>query len=167
MSDTTWFKLYHKFFRDPAVQQLSREALVLHICSLSYCSEGLTDGVVWRNPVARSTWAAFVADCDIDQLTDELVDAGLWIDASPQHYEIANYLQYQRSKEQVTQRRAADAARKAKSRQKQQPSPDTDTDTDGTRDSSGSHAVTSSVGGELLDAVENVSRLRSLRGGAA
>lgn len=139
----TWLKLASGFDENLKVAGLSDEGFRLAVTGMCYCSRNLTDGVVPASVARR-----LVPDAD----PGELVDAGLWVtvmsrrDAGVTHYEIHDYLAWNRSREQVHGERVK-AAERQKSRRNRhkhaEPSrrdmgvthgevlvPDTDTDTD-------------------------------------
>lgn len=138
--DRTYIKLHDGMPGHPKVRGLSDKAFRTYIRALCYCSEYLTDGVVIA-PVAR--------DLGVKKVWDELVASGL-VESATGGYLMHDYLQHQRSAEQVRQYKEAkrEAGRKggkarannqAKAKQvleqtdKQNPSeinPETETDTE-------------------------------------
>ncbi len=86
----TWVKLDDQFFAHPKVIDLSKDAKLLYLAGLTYCSEHLTDGRI--SPAALRMVAAMV---DVGRETaGELVGAGLWepIDGA---YQVHDYLDHQ------------------------------------------------------------------------
>lgn len=132
---STFLKLHHGFLEHEKHAHLTNDALLLHISGLMFASERLTDGRLPKAPAVRIAWSArLVAEgCDIDQLIVELVDAGIWLEY-PDRWEIVNYADHNRTKDQVDAIREANRNRKRK--QRSEPSEtDTDTETDGQCDS--------------------------------
>lgn len=100
-----FFKLDASYILNPKIATLldaSKTAVLLHIASIGYAAQHLTDGIV---PVALLR--RMLDACDED--AQLLFDAGLWIDRGDGTAEIRDYLKHQRSAEE-----AKGAAEKAK-----------------------------------------------------
>lgn len=99
------------FSDHPKIDALSHGAFRLHVCGLVYCARHLTDGHIHINvvsrlmPVYRSSYVA------------ELVKARLWT-LIGDTYEIHDYLDWNRSHDWWTQRRADQNRRQAESRER-------------------------------------------------
>lgn len=93
-----WANLDDKFPAHPKVVRLSDAAFRLHVSGICYSAQHLTNGVVERDAVRllvpRFRKAAL----------DELLTKEQWR-AHPDGYEIHDYLQWNRSREQVEQER--------------------------------------------------------------
>jgi hypothetical protein len=100
----TWVKLDDQFFAHPKVIDLGKDAKLLYLAGLTYCSEHLTDGRI--SPAALRMVAAMV---DVGRETAaELLEAGLW-EAVDGAYQVHDYLDHQPTAETV--RRKRDEAR--------------------------------------------------------
>lgn len=110
----TFLRLSHGFLDDPAHLDLTRDALLLHLCGLLHASKHLTDGVLYKGPRQVARWAPhFFADgVDLAPIAGELVDAGVWEDW-PDHWLIVGFLKWNNSAAQVEQWRNAERERKA------------------------------------------------------
>jgi len=108
MSDKrAYFKLDVGYLTNPKIALAfmdSPTAVILHIGSIAYSAQHLTDGVVPMRLVAR---LAGVEESDVDVLLNH----GLWVDVGGGRAEIHDYLKHQRSS--VEAKGAADKARKA------------------------------------------------------
>lgn len=95
----TWARFEDNFAEHPKVIGLSDAAFRLHVTAICYSARYQTDGEV--------TPAAFRAISGKPKLADELVDAGLWDTTSRGGWAVHDYLEYNPSREKVTQRRNA------------------------------------------------------------
>jgi hypothetical protein len=93
-----WANFDDGFPTHPKITPLSDAAFRLHVSGICYCAKHLTDGLVGAEtvptlrPKFRPTMLA------------ELVDKGLWL-AHGDVYEIRDYLDWNRSREQVESER--------------------------------------------------------------
>jgi len=139
-----WVKLDDGFFRNPKVVIVGPEAKLLYLAGLCYAGSSLTDGFIPAN--AARILGADAEISTISNATQELVDAGLWAPVE-RGYMIHDYLQYNKSAEEV--RANKEAARERMQRRRSPDvrannertsgevrSPDTDTDTDSDSDES-------------------------------
>lgn len=98
-----WANLDDQFPKHPKVVGLSDAAFRLHVSGICYCAQFLTDGAIDRDVVRllvpRYKKAAL----------DELITKGQWIPTKT-GFEVHDYLQWNRSREQV------EAERERKSR---------------------------------------------------
>lgn len=91
-----WVNLDDLMPEHPKVWSLTEGAFRLHVAGICYCNRHLTDGFV-----AADRLSTLVPRYRRQSLT-ELVDRGLWMpSAGGQTYEIHDFLQWNRSKEQV------------------------------------------------------------------
>jgi hypothetical protein len=93
-----WLNMDDGMPRHPKIAPLSDGAFRLHVSGLCYCSEHLTDGLIGAEviPTLRPKYRS--------AMLAELIDRNLW----RQHgdvYEIHDYLDWNRSREQVEQER--------------------------------------------------------------
>lgn len=106
-----WVKLDDAFPDHRKVDALSDGAFRLHVAGICFSSRSLTDGFIPKDRVARL--APKVREAHIC----ELVDADLW---SPVvgGWSIHDYLEYNPSRAEVSERRDADRKRKEKQRKR-------------------------------------------------
>lgn len=100
----TWLRLDDKMARHPKIAGLSDAAFRLHVNAMLYCAEQQTDGHILSIAVPTLT-----AHKSKTSLIEELVDAGLW-HSEPDGWSVHDYLDWNPSKEESEQRRAARAA---------------------------------------------------------
>lgn len=106
----SWIYLDDGFADHPKILAITDGALRLHIAALCYAGRHLTDGHVPAEVVGRRI-----------SIADRLVKADLW-DVDPAGgWRIHDYLDYQRSSEQVRKDRAAATARQRRNRQGKRP----------------------------------------------
>lgn len=94
-----WANFDDNFADHPKVAGLSDQAFRLHTSGILYCAKYLTNGVV---PVAQ---AARLTPGFKKEHVRELITAGLW-DSQGDGYHIHDYLQWNRSREQILSERA-------------------------------------------------------------
>lgn len=112
-----WVKLDDGFPQHPKVVEAGHKAAWLYICSLTYSSSQLTNGHIPRALVGRLT--------DIPgekRLAQRLVEVGLW-EHTEEGFVIHDYGDYQRTREQVQEQRAAAKRRMADWRKAHEGSP--------------------------------------------
>lgn len=93
-----WANFDDQFPTHPKIVPLSDGAFRLHVSGICYCAQHLTDGLIGAEavPTLRPKYRP--------QMLAELLDKNIWI----QHgdaYEVRDYLQWNRSKEQVENER--------------------------------------------------------------
>jgi hypothetical protein len=106
----SWLRIDDTFDEHPKIEPLTDKAFRLHMAGLLYCSRQLTDGFVPLRVLPKLAGYA-------KRSLIELVDAGLW-HPHGDGYKLHDYLDYQRSREQVLADRAAAADRQRKAREK-------------------------------------------------
>lgn len=89
-----WANLDDQFPKHPKVLPLSDAAFRLHVAGICYCAQYLTNGLIDEDAVPL-----LVPRYKPRTLAD-LTDRGLWL-PHPDGYEIRDYLQWNRSREQV------------------------------------------------------------------
>lgn len=102
-----YFKTDVGYFTNPKVVSLllrSPLAVILHLESIAYSAQHLTDGIVPGELVKRLVGAD-------DEDSSMLIDAGMWIDRGDGDIEVHDYLEHQRSAAEV--KKLSDAGRKA------------------------------------------------------
>jgi hypothetical protein len=97
----TWVNFDDQFPNHPKVFALSDGAYRLHSSGICYCNQFLTDGIVpaERLPKLMPRYRPGY----LQELTDRL----MWIDIGEGHYEIHDYLDWNKSRAEVEKRRAA------------------------------------------------------------
>jgi hypothetical protein len=124
-----WIRLDDSFVEDPRIETAGPLALALHVAALSYCNRNLTDGAITKARAAR-----LLALDEPAEVIRALIDAGLWLDAG-ESVTIADFHDWQPSREDVEKRRADTAARTQRWRDRQR-----DAVTGRVRDASSTHA---------------------------
>jgi hypothetical protein len=113
-----WAKLDDKFPRNPKVVKAGPLAAYLYVCSLCYCNEYLTDGLIADEAL---THIAPGVD-NVKRRAAKLVEVGLWRRTNG-GFVIPNYADHNFTAEQVRDRRAATAARVAKWQRRREGNP--------------------------------------------
>jgi len=101
---------------NPKVLALGLQAMGLHAWSISYCDYVRSDGFI-----PAGAWPALPG---VRQALKQLVDAGVW-EMRPDGYQLHDYLQYNRSKEQIEAELADNRVRKRSARNPEHVRPDT------------------------------------------
>ena len=110
----SWARLDDRFDDNRKVKRVwltCPQALGLHVMALTYCTRHHTDGLVDREYVTEKAPAARQRD----RMTAALVDAGLW-DEHADGWTIHDFLEFNHSRQEIEDRRQADAERKARGR---------------------------------------------------
>jgi hypothetical protein len=97
----TYIRLDDGFLMNTAMRKLGLAGRSLYIAGLCHCSRELTDGTIAKEVVDVLCTQAQVTE----KVVGQLVDAGRWIDEGD-HYRVHDYLEHQRSREQVERERA-------------------------------------------------------------
>lgn len=119
-----YFKVDVGYFTNPKVAAIlndSPTAVILHLESIAYAAQHLTDGVVPAALVQRLVGAT---DADASLL----LESGMWIDAGKGRVELRDYLEHQRSASEA--KKLSEAGRKAAT-SRWQSDPDANRITDG------------------------------------
>ena len=107
----TWVKLDDNFFRNPKARTAGKNGRELYLASCCWSASQLTDG-----RVPKETLGQLAADAEVPRSTsNRLVAVGLWHDRGD-HYEIHDFLKYNRAREDVEAEREASRERMANSR---------------------------------------------------
>ena len=104
-----WGRLDDSFDAHRKVRRAGLEAVGIQARALSYCAGALTDGKV------DPEWLEERAGRRASKLGELLVVAGLW-EPNGDGWVIHDYLDYNPSRQEVLERRAADSRRKASGR---------------------------------------------------
>lgn len=100
----TWLKLDDTLPENPKILEAGPLAAWLYVSGLAYCARNLTDGFIPQGAVRALT-------DDTSQATT-LVEVGLWTTAE-RGYQVHDYLEHQRSREQIDNDRTAARERQA------------------------------------------------------
>lgn len=110
MADSrTYVRVTVDFDENPKIEQVGEEAAWLYICGLCYAGRNLTDGRIPKTKVTKLVSGRVAAR------VEALLAVGLWVEYSD-HYQIHDYLEHQRSREQIENERRSARERAAKSR---------------------------------------------------
>ena len=91
-----WVRLDDDFPHHPKALAAGAEGVALYVAGLCYCSKQETDG-----RIPRAAIPLLVADLRKPlEVAERLITVGLWED-EPGCYIVRNYLEYQRSKEEI------------------------------------------------------------------
>jgi hypothetical protein len=123
----SWTKIDDGFYDHPKVLEAGNEAIGLFCRVLSYCGKQLTDGFTPERV------AAFLGK---RRAIDKLVEVGLW-ECVEGGYQVHDYLDYNRSREDVEADRAGNAERQRRwreNRRNKRSNAGTDTVTNGRPD---------------------------------
>lgn len=110
-----WIKLDDGFYRHPKVVRAGRDGRDLFIAGLCWCSSQLTDGHI---PAAMLPALSFDAGVPVDEAAiaaDRLVEVGLW-EHEPEGWVVHDYVDHQRTREQVEHDREQARERQARRR---------------------------------------------------
>ena len=94
-----WFKVDDAFHGHPKVMELSPAAVGVWALAGSWCANYLTDGEIKTNVVRRMGAT--------DEMIQELVTSGLWVDLGDGTYQFKNWGEYQPLKDEVEAERNA------------------------------------------------------------
>ena len=95
------------FWTNPKVRAAGRDAAFLYIAGNGFCNEYLTDGFISETDVETVAFNAF--NRSPRKAIDALLSAGLW-DRVPGGYEVHDYLDYNKSKQEVKELQSKKAA---------------------------------------------------------
>ena len=113
----TWCPLEETITDHPKILQVGHKGFALYVAGLCYASKHLTSGFI-LTPAVSSLLPDLRAQ--VAKVAVGLVNAGLWEETSG-GYQVHDYLDYQRSREQVEARRREGAARQRKFQDKRRP----------------------------------------------
>ncbi len=131
-SPGAWTALSTRFFRDPKVVNAGRDSALLYLAGLCYSQEHLTDGVIPKGALRIIAAESFTTT----KAANALVREGLWIE-SDTNYTVAQWSEWNRSKDEVEAQRAAANERKRawrEAKDKKRTGPVTDAARDASRD---------------------------------
>lgn len=107
----TWVRLDDGFFTNPKAITAGRDGRALFLAGCCYCGSNDTDGVIIKAAVRQIAALAEVRP----SVADSLVAAGLWHDEGG-HYEVHDWLKYNRPRSVIEAERDAARERMARTR---------------------------------------------------
>ena len=93
----------YSFWTNPKVRKAGRDAAFLYIAGNGFCNEYLTDGFISDTDIETVAFNAFQRQPK--KAVESLVRAGLW-DRVPGGYKIHDYLDYNKSKQEIEELRS-------------------------------------------------------------
>lgn len=117
------------YYKDDAIDEAGLDAELLYVRGLAFCADILSDGFISDRQLVRFVG---VGMDDAPERAKRLVAADLW-ERTDGGYRVRSWLGWNRSREEITQRQAKDAERKAKGRE----GADSEPPDDGPPDNSG------------------------------
>lgn len=120
------------YYKDDAIDEAGEAAELLYVRGLAFCADVLSDGFISERQLVRFVGVGMF---DAAERAASLVKVGLWerVDGG---YVVRSWLEWNRSREEITDAKAKDAARKRPSGQQDSEPPDTDPPPEGRADSS-------------------------------
>lgn len=117
MAGTRWVRLDTSYLLNPKILQVDHRGVLLHIASIGWCAEQLTDGQVPTSALAVLATMARLRPGEAVRASDQLVDAGLW-HKNGDGWEVHDFvaMNAQVSREQVLEQRAKWSAAKTAQR---------------------------------------------------
>lgn len=106
-----WVKLSDDWYDDPKIVAAGDSAALLWVKAVSWSARNLTDGLIPAELLPR-----LISSPETPTIASRLVDLGLFVEDITGGFRVANYLDYQPSRESVLAKREADAERKRQSR---------------------------------------------------
>lgn len=107
----THFVVDDRLLEHPKFIDLTPDAIVMWVGGMGYCSRNTTDGTIPKGMTPR----LFNFQRPTDQIAAELVERGLWIDQGDT-WGVHDYLDHQRSSEEIERIREQNRNRKRKQR---------------------------------------------------
>lgn len=78
MAGTRWARIDTAYLRNPKITALSQSATLLHLASILWTAEHLTDGHIPRTALPELGLLSNVSRQWVERRSNELVKAGLW-----------------------------------------------------------------------------------------
>lgn len=78
MAGTRWVKIDTSYLRNPKITAVSAPAVVLHLASILWTADQLTDGELPAHVLTDLAHMARIPPRSAPRAVNELVDAGLW-----------------------------------------------------------------------------------------
>ena len=92
MAGTRWVKIDTSYLRNPKITALSPPARLLHLASILWTADQLTDGHIPDRTLAELAHSAGIARASATRRADELVEHGLW-EANGKGWELHDFAQ--------------------------------------------------------------------------
>ena len=108
-----WVKLSDDWYDDPKIVIAGDDGTLLWVKALSWSARNLTDGHIPAELLPR-----LISSPEAPSIASRLVDLGLFVEDISGGFRIANFLDYQPSRESVLSAREKDAERKRNARKK-------------------------------------------------
>jgi hypothetical protein len=78
MAGTRWVKVDTSYLRNPKITALSSQAVLLHLASILWTADQLTDGVIYDRTVTELAHAARIPKGQVARRVTELEESNLW-----------------------------------------------------------------------------------------
>jgi hypothetical protein len=78
MAGTRWVKVDTSYLRNPKITSLSSQAVLLHLASILWTADQLTDGLIYDRTVTELAHAARIPKGQVGRRVTELEEANLW-----------------------------------------------------------------------------------------
>lgn len=96
------------YYKDDAIDEAGEAAELLYVRGLAFCADVLSDGFISDRQLVRFVGVGMF---DAKERADRLVEAGLW-DRVPEGYQVRSWLDWNRSRAEITDFQKKDAERK-------------------------------------------------------
>lgn len=106
-----WVKLSDDWYDDPKIIAAGDDGALLWVKAVSWSARNLTDGLIPAELLPR-----LILSPETPTIVSRLVNLGLFVEDISGGFRVANYLEYQPSREQVLAERAKEAKRKRDAR---------------------------------------------------
>lgn len=99
------------YYKDDAIDEAGLDAELLYVRGLAFCADVLSDGFISERQLVRFVGVGML---DVISRANRLVDVGLWerVDGG---FRVRSWLEWNRSRDEITEYQAKDAARKTRS----------------------------------------------------
>lgn len=106
-----WVKFSDDWYDDPKIIAAGDTAALLWVKAVSWSARNLTDGLIPAELLPR-----LLTSPDTPTIASRLIDLGLFVEDISGGYQIANFLEYQKSRAEVMEAREKEAERKRNAR---------------------------------------------------
>jgi hypothetical protein len=86
MAGTRWVKIDISYLRNPKMTALSPGAVMLHLASILYCADHLSDGHIPRHALPELALMARLSRTAVQARADELIKAERWLPSGGDWY---------------------------------------------------------------------------------
>lgn len=108
------------YYKDDAIDEAGEAAELLYVRGLAFCADVLSDGFISDRQLVRFVGVGMF---DAPDRAQRLVDVGLWVRGDGGYW-VRSWLNWNRSRAEITEAQAKDSARKASSRGSDRPDRD-------------------------------------------